>query len=212
MPINAGYEYFNAEKAYLAAQTLDEKILALEELIRAAPKHKSSENLLAELKTRLKKFREKSDKAKKTGRGKPGLKKEGYQVVLVGLPNSGKSSLLAALTNAKPLISSNPFVTRQPEIGTMDYEGVKAQIVDTPSIGSSFFDIGLVNTADCIVIVVEKLDDRDQVESILTRAHGKRILVLTKTDIFEQNELRKLEERSKSKRLNAIFVSSSNMI
>ena len=53
MPINAGYEYFNAEKRYLDAQTLDEKITALEEMIKVAPKHKGSENLLAELKTRL---------------------------------------------------------------------------------------------------------------------------------------------------------------
>ncbi len=60
MPINAGYEYFNAEKKYLEAQTLEEKIERLKELIKTAPKHKSSENLLSELKTRLKKFTEKN--------------------------------------------------------------------------------------------------------------------------------------------------------
>lgn len=208
MPVNAGYEYFNAEKVYLAAQTLDEKIAALEEMIRAAPKHKSSENLLAELKTRLKKFREKSDKAKKTGRGKPGLKKEGYQVVFVGLPNSGKSSLLATLTNARPAVSAQAFTTYEPIVGTMDYGGVKAQIVDLPSIGSTAFDIGLVNTADCVALVVERPEELAQIDRVLSRASGKRIIVITKIDLLESSERRKLEERCKAKRLFPVFVSS----
>ena len=74
MPINAGHEYFEAEKKYLAAQTLEEKIAALRELIKTAPKHKSSENLLAELKTRLKKFIEKSEKSASVGKGKKGIR------------------------------------------------------------------------------------------------------------------------------------------
>ena len=59
MPINAGYEYANAEKKYFRAVTADEKIAALEELIRATPKHKSSEHHVAELKNRLRRFIEK---------------------------------------------------------------------------------------------------------------------------------------------------------
>lgn len=210
MPINAGYEYFDAEKKYLAAQTLDEKIIALEEMIRKAPKHKGSENFLAELKTRLKKFREKSDKVKKSGGGKKGIKKEGYQVILVGLPNSGKSSLVAAMTNARPAVSSFPYTTKEPELGTMDYEGVKAQVVDLPSIGSSFFDIGLVNTADCVLEVVEKLEDIPPVEKTLIRAVGAKIIVITKIDSLSNDELRKLDARCKSKRLTYVLTSSAD--
>jgi len=40
MPINAGPEYFVAEKRYLEAKTKEEKIEALEEMIRTLPKHK----------------------------------------------------------------------------------------------------------------------------------------------------------------------------
>ncbi len=59
MPINAGPEYAAAEKKYFAAKTLEERIIGLEEMIRTAPKHKSSENFVAELKKRLIKVREK---------------------------------------------------------------------------------------------------------------------------------------------------------
>lgn len=208
MPINAGYEYFDAEKRYLQAQTLDEKIVALEEMIKVAPKHKGSENLLAELKTRLKKFKEKSEKARKSGGGKKGIKKEGYQVVLVGLTNSGKSALLAAITNAHPAISSTPYTTIEPILGTMDYEGVKAQVVDQPSIGNGAFDIGLVNNANCLLLVVERLDDLNEIEKYLGRATGRKIVVVNKVDLLSPHDYRKLEERCKSKRLSYVFVST----
>src|SRR3989344_4812846 len=133
MPVNAGYEYFNAEKKFSIAKTPEEKVAALEEMISAAPKHKSSENFVSELKNRLRRFQEKQEKAKSTGKTtRKSVKKEGYQCVLVGLPNSGKSSLLTKLTNAHPKISENPFTTKFPEIGTMHYEGVSIQIVDLP--------------------------------------------------------------------------------
>lgn len=208
MPINAGYEYFDAEKRYLQAQTLDEKIAALEEMIKVAPKHKGSENLLAELKTRLKKFREKSEKARKSGGGKKGIKKEGYQVLLVGPTNSGKSALLAAITNARPAISSTPYTTLEPILGTMDYEGVKAQVVDQPSIGNGAFDIGLINNADCLLLVVERLDDLVEIEKYLARATGRKIVVVNKVDLLSDGEYRKLEERCKSKRLSYVLISA----
>lgn len=207
MPINADYEYFEAEKKYLDAKTTDEKIATLEELIRKAPKHKSSENLLSELKTRLKKLKEKAERGRKVGGGKKGIKKEGYQVVLIGMPNAGKSSLLAALTNAKPLISEYPYTTREPELGMMDYTGVKAQIVDMPSVGSEFFDAGIVNTADCIVIVLERFEDAAPVEATLMRAIGKRLFVFTKVDLLDNETRRKYAERARSKRLPLMFVS-----
>lgn len=208
MPINAGYEYFAAEKKYLAAQTLDEKIVCLKELIKAAPKHKSSENLLSELRTRLKKFMEKSEKTASVGKGKKGIRKEGFQVILVGLTNSGKSLLLSKLTNASPVISSSPFTTKNPNIGTMSYEGVSAQIVDLPPVLGKDFDMSIVHTADLILIIVEKIEDIPSFISVLDHAIGKRLIIINKIDLLEAEALRKLDSRLKSKKTEFILASS----
>jgi small GTP-binding protein len=211
MPINAGYEYIAAEKKYLNAATMEERIAALQEMISKAPSHKGGENLRAELRLRLKKLLEKKEKAKSVGKSsKKGVKKEGFQVVLIGLPNSGKSSLLAKITNARPLITEHPFATREPEIGTLDYQGVKAQIVDLPSIGSELFDIGIVNTADLVLILVENLSEIDKITSMLNRAYGKKIIVITKSDLLNEEQLRKLEQTIRSKKINAIPISTVN--
>ena len=72
------------EAEYLKAQTDEDKIYWTEEMIRTAPKHKSSENFVAELKQRLKKLQEKEEKASKKKSGNKGIRKEGFQFVLVG--------------------------------------------------------------------------------------------------------------------------------
>ena len=80
MPINAHPDYLAAEKEYHLAQTLEEKIEKLKKMISVAQKHKGSENLLAQLRARLKKFLEQQEKSRKTGKsGKPGIKKKSYR-------------------------------------------------------------------------------------------------------------------------------------
>jgi len=111
---NQSPEYQKAEQKYLNAQTSDEQIYWLEEMIRQCPKHKSSESMLANLKTRLRKLKEKQEKSKKKSRGKQGIRKADLQAVIVGFANSGKSSILKSLTNANPEISEFPFTTKQP--------------------------------------------------------------------------------------------------
>jgi ribosome-interacting GTPase 1 len=206
---NQGPEYFAAEKKYLAAQTIAEQIFWLKEMLRNFKKHKGSEGMEANLKQRLKKFEEKQERVKKSGKSShKTLKKEGYQVVLVGFPNTGKSSLLAALTNARPLVSTVPFTTRSPEIGTLEHEGVKAQLVEVPSIGSLDFDIGIVNTADLILLVIVSLEEIEKISPLFTRASGARFAVINKSDLLSENDLRRMRERIKSKKLSALQVSA----
>jgi uncharacterized protein len=209
MPINAHPDYLKAEKQYLEAETLEDKIFYLEEMIRRAPSHKGGENLRAELKTRLKKLKEKSEKASKKSGGKKGIRKEGFQFLLIGFPNSGKSSLLAKLTNARPLVTEHQFTTFQPEIGTFEFQGIKAQLIDQPSLGSDNFDVGLANNADCLIYVITSFDQIEKIKSKIPRAKGKKIIVFNKSDLLNETQKRKVAATIKSKRLNGILVSTT---
>ena len=163
MPINAGIEYQKAEAQYHEARTLQEKLKALDEMMRTAPKHKGAEGLLQEIKRKIAKLRALAEKAKRSGsRFQIAVKKEGAaQVVLLGVPNAGKSTLLAKLTNAKPEIADYPFTTRLPEVGILEYEGVKIQVLEIPAITEDFLEkekgpmlISLVRNADLAVFVL----------------------------------------------------------
>src|SRR3989304_3155798 len=107
MPVNAGPEYFIAEKKYLQAKTKEEKVAALEEMIRTVPKHKGAEHLLAQLKKRLSNL--KSKKSGKTSASqKFSLRKEGAaQICIFGFTQCGKSTLLNATTNVKTKIGDH---------------------------------------------------------------------------------------------------------
>jgi len=208
MPINAHPDYLKAEKEYLRAEGMEDRIYWLEEMIRWAPAHKGGENLRAGLKTRLKKFKEKLEKGKKTGKGKRGIRKEGFQFVLIGKTNRGKSLLLSKLTRASPKVGDYEFTTREAEIGTFDFRGVKAQMIDIPSIGCVDFDVGLANNADCLLEVVEDLKEVGEIEKVIPRAKGSRIVIVNKSDKLDVPGLRKLAARIKSKRVDGFIVSA----
>ncbi len=165
MPINAGPEYFAAEKKYSEAKTKKEKIIALEEMIRTAPKHKSSEKLLRNLKKRLAKFKKELNKeatARAKAKPKDIIRKEGAaQVCIIGLTNSGKSSLLQALTNANVKIADYPFTTKKPKVGMTDYAGVGIQLVEIPSTFTPDA-IAIVRTCDLILILLDGTKDLER--------------------------------------------------
>jgi uncharacterized protein len=120
--------------------------------------------------------------------------------------------ILSKLTNANPRISENKFTTKSPEIGTMDYEGVKAQVVDLQSIGSKDFDYGIVNSSDCLLIVVEEIDELIEIEKYLKKFKGDRIVVINKVDKLDDEGKRKLDARCKSKRINCSLISAKSEI
>jgi uncharacterized protein len=208
MPVNAHPEYTHAEKAYHLAQTTEEQLKALETMISFAPAHKGGENLRAQLKTRYKKLKEKIAKAKKSGKStKVGIKKDDMQVAIIGFSNVGKSSLLDKLTNASPKISEVEFSTRVPVIGMMGVESVSIQMIEVPAFGSVFFDKGLVNSADTLVLVIEKFEDISKLEKGLDKAQGKRIIALNKVDSLSENEKRKISSKLQSKKHEFVLVS-----
>jgi len=189
MPINAGPEYYVAEKRYLEAKTRQEKIQALEEMIKKLPKHKGTEKLLAQLRKRLKKL--KSQKSIKTsGRSRFSIRKMGAgQVCILGLTNSGKSSLLKALTGVDVEIADYPYTTKEPKVAMMNFGDVQIQLVEIPST----FDpesLSLLYTCDEILILLDATVDlknqKEDIEEILKERNlmNKKILyVINKLDL-----------------------------
>lgn len=207
---NQSPEYQKAEKNFSLAQTDEERLVCLEEMMRTAPKHKSSDSMRANIRTRYIKLKEKIERVKKHKKsgGKIGIKKEGLQAVIVGLTNSGKSSILASLTNAKPGISGYGYTTKIPMIGTLDYGHVKIQLVDMPAVESEFFDSGIANTADALLIVITNTEDLKKIAPHLERAHNPRLVLLNKIDLLSEPDRRKLEARLRSNKLDYIPYSS----
>jgi hypothetical protein len=209
MPINAHPDYLAAEKEHLLAQTPEEKIKTLEKMISLAPKHKGAENLCARLRLKLKKLKEKEEKAKiqkKTGK-KAGIKKEDMQAVIIGMTNSGKSSLLSILTNASPEIAEYNFTTKLPVVAMMSFSGVQIQLIENPSFESEYYDKGLTNSADTILIIITELTQIPKIESDLKTSKGKRIIVFNKSDRLNEDEKRKVSATLQSRKYDFVLVS-----
>lgn len=205
MPINASPHFEKAQLEYEAAQTTEQKIRLLKKMISLAPKHKGAENLLKQLKTRLKKLKYANEKeSKKAGSTKKGIKKEGHQVVIIGKTNSGKSSLLDNLTNAHPKISEIRFTTSKPIVGMMTYETINFQIIENPSVESEYYDKGLTNSADTLLILVNNINEIEEIKKYLEKSFAKQIIVFNNKNNLDE---RKISETLKSKRYDFVIIS-----
>ena len=134
MPANLPPMYFEAEKRYREGKTPQEKVQALEEMLAIMPKHKGTDKLRADLRRKISKLKAQAQQKKGTAtRGTAySIDKEGAsQVVVIGPPNSGKSSLVAALTNAEPEVAEFPHSTWKPTPGMVPYENIQFQLIDT---------------------------------------------------------------------------------
>lgn len=209
MPINAHPEFTAAEGEYLKAKSPEEKIEKLRKMISYAPAHKGGENLRAQLKTRLKKLVEQKEKSRKSGKtSRVGIKKEDMQIVIVGKTNSGKSSLLNALTNAGSKISYASFSTSSPKIGMMYSDGTGIQIIENPAIESEYYDRGITHTTDVILILINSLEEIKEIGNLLGNDNKKRIIVFNKSDLLNENEKRKIQSTLQSKKYNFSIISS----
>jgi hypothetical protein len=187
MPINPSPEYKDAEAAYRKARDSAERLRCLKEMLRTIPKHKGTERLQADLKTRIKTLTDELAGPHKGGaRTGPAqaVRREGAaQVALIGPPNSGKSSLLARLTGAHTEIAPYPFTTKAPIPGMLPYEDVHLQLVDLPPISADFLEPWYANalqTADAAMLVVD-LSDPECVEHVtaIRRRLDERRVTLT---------------------------------
>jgi len=148
-------------------------------------------------------------------------------VGLLGLPNAGKSSLLSAITNAKPKIGNYPYTTLTPQLGILRNYNQEIVLADIPGlindahkgvgIGTRF--LGHVERCKVLLHLIDaKSKDplqnyKDIIKEITKYGKGlekkSQILIISKADLVSERKLqviiKKIEEYSKS----SVLVSSS---
>lgn len=196
MPANLTPQYSKAEEEYRKAQSPAEQVTCLETMLRLIPKHKGTEKLQADLKTKLKEAKEDFDQEKKSP--KKGAKSVKFprqgagQIVILGAPNAGKSRLLAELTSAKPAIADYPFTTREPMAGMMPWQDVMVQLIDTPPVTDSQFEAympGLVRAADACVLCFDGSSDDapEQTLLVIDQLRQRKTNLAQQTGFDEEN-------------------------
>jgi ribosome-interacting GTPase 1 len=168
-----------------------ERIQRMEEFLSLVPKHKGTLKLRGQVKKQMAVLRREIEekKRKKAGRSGPKLflEKEGAaQIALVGLTGVGKSSLLAAVTNAKVQVSANPYTTREPVPGILVYEDIQFQIIEAPALMEGAADgrawglqtLGVARNSDGLILMVDLSQDAvGQLSVVLGELEKARILV-----------------------------------
>lgn len=176
MPANLPPTYYEAEKRLREAKSSQDRLEILEEMLTIMPKHKGTDKLRADLRRRIAKVKEEALSKKGGARGVSySIEREGAaQVIVVGPPNTGKSSLVAALTNARPEIAPFPHTTWKPTPGMAPFENIKFQLVDMPPLTREYLDpwmTDLMRRADLLLLLLslhgDPLGDFDNVLGIL---------------------------------------------
>ncbi len=155
-------------------------------------------------------------------------------VALVGFPSAGKSSLIAALSAARPKIADYPFTTLVPNLGVVEAGGVTFTVADVPGLipgahagkglGLEFLRhvercAVLVHVLDCATLEPgrDPLSDLEVLESELQRykddvarlTERPRLVVLNKVDVPEARELAELVQPDLEARGFEVFALSA---
>jgi uncharacterized protein len=184
MPANLTPAYYEAEERYKAATTSEEKIVALEEMIAVMPKHKGTDGLRADLRRKVSQIKEAAAQQAKKSSAHTDIfhipRTGAGQVVLLGIPNSGKSAIVAATTKAKVVVADYPFATHAPVPGMVQYEDIQIQLVDMPPITADFSaagQVGAYRNGDIIAIVVDLSQDvEEQILILMDYLESKSLL------------------------------------
>jgi ribosome-interacting GTPase 1 len=188
MPANLSPEYKAAEASFRKAREPRERLECLREMLRTIPKHKGTDHLQADIKTRIKALSEEIEAPKKGGAARSGpalvIRPEGAaQLALIGAPNSGKSSLHARLTGSHAHVAPYPFTTQFPQAGMMTHEDIHFELVDLPPVSPEHpinWLAGTLQTADACLLVVDLAQSSciDEVQAIHRVLREMRVTLL----------------------------------
>ncbi len=186
MPANLTPQYLRAEEQYRKATSPEEKVELLQEMLAIIPKHKGTDHLRGDLRKRLSEHKSEAQQAKKKGARSATLDhidKEGAgQAVLIGAPNSGKSSIVAACTAATVQVADFPFSTFKPVPGMMAFEDVQVQLVDLPPVSEEYTEswvFSITRNADLVLLTVDLSEPapEEQVFEIGTLLEARHLML-----------------------------------
>ncbi|MGD0495970.1 MAG: TGS domain-containing protein [Candidatus Bathyarchaeia archaeon] len=189
MPANLPHDARKKWAEVEATKKPKERLQRMEEFLSLVPKHKGTAKTCAQVKKQMAVLRRELEekKRKKTGKSGPKLfiEKEGAaQIALISLTKAGKSSLLSAVTHAKVEVSTNPYTTREPVPGIMDYQDMQLQIIEAPALIEGAADgrswgpktLGIARNADGLMLLVDLSQDPvKQMSLILEEMNKARI-------------------------------------
>ncbi len=195
MPANLTAQYLKAEEAYRQATTVEEELKCLQVMLQEIPKHKGTDHLQAQLKSKISKAKKEMAAEKRTGKKTRGLRipRQGAgSAILLGGPNAGKSQLVATLTRATPEVAPYPFTTTAPAPGMMPWEDVMVQLIDTPPITGDYMEThlhGLIRSADLALLLVDLGGDEgiEQCQDVLDRLSTTKTRLAARSYLDEED-------------------------
>ena len=146
---------------------------------------------------------------------------------IIGLPNAGKSSLLASMTSANPKIANYKFTTINPNLGVASYDDKEVTLADIPGlIEGAHTGTGLgikflkhIERCKTLLHLIDITEDDlfisyNQVRKELSKyskdlVKKKEIVVLNKTDLIDEEEKKEKIKKLKNKLKKNIFLMST---
>ena len=146
---------------------------------------------------------------------------------IIGLPNAGKSSLLAAITNANPKIANYQFTTLNPNLGVASYDDKEVTIADIPGlVEGAHKGIGLgtqflkhIERCKSLLHLIDITNEdlkksykqiKDELKNYSSKlAQKKELIVLNKTDLIDEDMVKEIiEDFSKSMKSEVVLLST----
>ncbi len=147
---------------------------------------------------------------------------------IIGLPNAGKSSLLASVTNANPKIANYQFTTLNPNLGVASYDNKEITIADIPGLiegahkgtGLGIKFLKHIERCKSLLHLIDITNDdlkknykqvKNELKEYSSKLNKKKeLIVLNKTDLIDEKEVKKIIKRFK-KNIKSEVVSLSTL-